>query len=284
MKTVKSTMKLSKYLERIEYKGMGEPNVATLVALHEAHVCSVPFENLDVQLGRTLSTLIEDAYEKIVNNARGGWCYEQNGLFGWALSEIGFGVTRIAASVMREQKGAASNASHLCLLVTSANSETSYLTDVGFGGSMIRPIPLREAEYDQPPFKIGLERLDDRYWRYWESQGEGKFSFDFIEEPACEVALAKKCENLQNDPTSNFVLNLVAQQRSPGEHRMVRGRVLSVARAAGTESRMMASSADLVETLRHEFRLDVHEVAALWPKIIKRHEALFGPDSSQDQS
>ena len=76
-------MKLQRYLDRINYGGSLEPSFATLAALQKAHVCSVPFENLDVQLGRPLSTSIQEAYEKIVINMRGGWCYEQNGLFGW---------------------------------------------------------------------------------------------------------------------------------------------------------------------------------------------------------
>ncbi len=63
-------MQLQHYLDRIQYKGTLEPNLATLTALHRAHVFSVPFENLDVQLGRTLSTDIEQAYEKIVARAR----------------------------------------------------------------------------------------------------------------------------------------------------------------------------------------------------------------------
>lgn len=86
-------MKLSHYLERIEYAGTVEPSTTTLAALLEAHVLAVPFENLDVQLGHATSIRIEDAYEKIVGNARGSWCYEQNGLFGWALARMGFGVT-----------------------------------------------------------------------------------------------------------------------------------------------------------------------------------------------
>ena len=67
-----------------------------------------------------------------------------------------------------------------------------YLVDVGFGGSMIKPIALKEAQYDQPPFTLGLEKLDDHYWRFWENLGAGKFSFDFTEDPACESLLAKK--------------------------------------------------------------------------------------------
>ncbi len=273
-------MKLQRYLDRIGYGGAVEPNFDTLAALQEAHVCSVPFENLDVQLGRTLSIRVDDAYEKIVLNSRGGWCYEQNGLFGWALSKIGFDVTRIAASVMRDQRGEASTASHLCLLVRSTRLKSKHLVDVGFGGSMIKPVVLQEAQYNQPPFKLGLERLDDRYWRFWEDAGDGQFSFDFVDEPADESLLAKKNASLQNDPASNFVLNLVAQQRSVDQHCTLRGRVFSVAKTSVIETTILDSPETLVSILADEFQLDVPEVATLWPRIAARHEILFGNDSS----
>jgi len=273
-------MKLPCYLDRIEFDGAVAPNCATLAALHEAHVCSVPFENLDVQLGRPLSIRIDDAYKKIVVNGRGGWCYEQNGLFGWALSEIGFNVTRIAASVMREQRGEAAEASHLCLVVTLPESETRYLVDVGFGGSMIKPIELQAAQHKQPPFEIGLERLDDRYWRYWEDPGDGKFSFDFSDDPACELSLARKSDDLQCNPASSFVLNLVVQQRHRDRHCSLRGRLFSVSGPGGAESTILESPEAMISILLKEFRLDVRGVADLWPGIVARHEQVFGSDTA----
>jgi len=269
-------MRLQHYLDRIEYDGIVEPIFSTLAALQEAHVCAVPFENIDVQFGRPLSIRTEDAYEKIVVNSRGGWCYEQNGLFGWALSEMGFDVRRIAASVMREQNGEASAANHLCLLVRPPESKTRYLADVGFGGSMVRPIELTEEQHDQPPFNIGLEKLDDHYWRFWESLGDGRFTFDFVDEPACESSLARKSQLLQTDPSSSFVLNLVAQLRSRDRHCMLRGRVFSVARPGFTESTTLDSPEALVSVLSSEFHLEAGDVAGLWPRIAARHEELFG--------
>ena len=270
-------MILQRYLDRIDYSGSVDANLATLAAIQEAHVCSVPFENLDVLLGHPLTTRPEDAYEKIVVNSRGGWCYEQNGLFGWALSEIGFEVTRIAASVMREQRGEASLANHLCLLVRSAESKMKYLADVGFGGSLITPIALMEAEYDRSPFQLGLERLDDHYWRFWEDLGHGRFTFDFTEEPAPESLLAEKSAFLQSDSSSSFVLNLIAQHRSRDAHRMLRGRVFRVAKPGAIKSTTVDSPEALVSILAKEFRLDVPDIAGLWPRITARHEELFGP-------
>ena len=124
------------YLKRIGWSGAITPTLESLGALLRTHNHNVPFENLDVQLGNPLTTSVEEAYDKIVNGNRGGWCYAQNGLFGWALSQIGIDVRRIAASVMRADNGHTSNANHLALLVSFPSDDTRWLVDVGFGGSL----------------------------------------------------------------------------------------------------------------------------------------------------
>lgn len=262
-------MELAQYFDRIAFRGNATPTFANLCELQRAHVCAVPFENLDVQLGRPVTIDAEAAYQKIVVGNRGGWCYEQNGLLAWALSEMGFDVTRVAAAVMRDERGEISTANHLCLLVDE------HLVDVGFGGSLFEPIRLEQTEYAQAPFRLGLRQTDDGYWRFWEDLGSGEFSFDFVAEPADESALASRCEFLQSDPSSNFVLNLVAQLRSPEQHKSLRGRVLSIATPDGIESQTLNSAEELVTTLAEQFQLDVPEVADLWPKISARHDEVF---------
>jgi len=267
--------RLQRYLDWIGYRGACRPDSKVLAALQEAHVCAVPFENLDVQFGRTLSIAVDAAYEKIVNTGRGGWCYEQNGLFGWALTEIGFDVTRVAAAVMRHERGEISEANHLCLLVRIPGSKQTFLADVGFGGSMLRPIRFRESEHDQVPFRLGLQKLDDDYWRFWEDVGRAPFSYDFIPESADESALAHRCAYLQTDPASGFVLNMVVQLRSPTEHRALRGRIFRLVSSFGTKSRILDTADELVATLADQFHLNVPEAADLWPRIEARHETLL---------
>lgn len=273
-------MEIATYLERIRYAGRLEPDFATLSALLRHHALSVPFENLDVQLGRPLTTRIEDAYEKIVINARGGWCYEQNGLFGWVLKELGFDVTRVAAAVMREQRGDWSLATHLTLVVSCPGSATRYLVDVGFGGSMLEPIVIEDGVCIQPPFRLGLHKLADGHWQFSEDPGDGLFTFDFVDEPAFEEALAEKCGVLQSDPASSFVQTLVAQRRLHDAHMTLRGRVLSVARPGSMESQVLDSAEALVETLATRFSLDIPGIADLWPRICARHEQVFGNDTT----
>ena len=269
-------MNLSSYLARIGFRRTPRPNIVTLRLLQRAHTLAVPFENLDVQLGRPLTTDVREAYEKIVLRRRGGWCYEQNGLFGWALSEIGFEVTRVAAAVMRAERGEVSEANHLALLVRTPDADEAWLADVGFGGSLLDPIRLEERAHRHDPFRLGLRRLDDGYWQFWEDAGDGEFRYDFRPGPASEDALARLCAHLQADPESHFVLNLVAQARTPRRHTTLRGRVLTHIDAGGERASMLGSADQLVQTLAGVFGLDVPEVADCWPRVRERHEQLFG--------
>lgn len=88
-------MKLHDYLARIEYRGPLATDLACLSAIHRQHLLAIPYEDLDVQLGRPLDLDPERIFEKIVTGRRGGWCYEMNGLLCWALREIGFEVQRM---------------------------------------------------------------------------------------------------------------------------------------------------------------------------------------------
>jgi len=267
-------VRLETYLERITFDGALSPTFDTLAQLLAHHVRTIPFENLDVQLGRPLTTNPAEAYDKIILNRRGGWCYEQNGLFGWALTEIGFDVTRVSAAVMRAKRGDVADANHLCLIVRLNDTDQLYLVDVGFGGSMIKPIPLKSSEHEQTPYRIGLRRTDDGRWQFWEDLGKGEFTFDFEAIEADEAALDAKCEFLQTDASSGFVQNLVAQIRLPDAQKTVRGKLFSHATPNGVETRVIESPGELASLLADSFYLDVSEVAGLWPKIEARHEDL----------
>src|SRR5205085_8232372 len=93
------TPRVQAYLDRIGYDGPTEPGLITLTGLQRAHMLSVPFENLDVHLGRRLVLDPAANFEKIVGRRRGGWCFELNGLFGWLLEQLGFDVTLLGSRV-----------------------------------------------------------------------------------------------------------------------------------------------------------------------------------------
>lgn len=266
-------MDVADYLKRIGFAGSAAPDLATLTAIVQAHVSAVPFENVDVQLGRPLDTSVERAFDKIVNRRRGGWCYEMNGVLGWALRELGFDVTRIAAGVMRETMGDAQMGNHLALIVTL---DRRYLVDGGFGSALWAPLPMALGERWDEPFAVSLRAEADGYWRFNETLHGSPFSFDFRDAAADEALLAAKCAWQQSHPASPFVQNVVAQKRESARvHLTMRGRVFTRNDAERAHKRVIETREEWLALMRDVFGIDEKEMAGLWPAICQRHDELF---------
>jgi N-hydroxyarylamine O-acetyltransferase len=270
-------MDLDAYFRRIDYSGARELTVAVLDAVMRAHLAAIPFENLDQQLGRRVTRDLSSVFEKVVGRRRGGWCFEQNGLLGSALQTIGFDVTPVAGGVRRNLAGDGALGNHLALVVRLDGRP--WLVDVGFGNSLARPIPLETGEHHHPPYRLRVYRTDDGYWRFEETAEGDPFSFDFRDEPADPAKLDWHQANFQDDPQSNFLLNLIAMRRAGATHRTLRGRLLTVRGEGEPRKRVLASADELVAVLRDDFGLDVPEIATRWPVIVERHGALFGEDA-----
>ena len=267
-------MDIQAYLDRVGFTGVPRPDLATLQALHRGHSLAIPYENLDVQLGRPLTTDPAAAFDKIVGRRRGGWCYEMNGVLGAILAEIGFRVTRLAGCAMRRERGELATANHLVLRVDLP--EGPWIADVGFGDGPRDAYPLREGPVVSGGFECRLERLDADWWRLTNHPFGGAPDFDFTLEPADEAVLAAKCHELQTAPDSGFVLNAVAQRHQEGEIRLLRGRTFRRITPAGLAQETLIADADaFVALLAAEFALDLPEAATLWPRIAARHEELF---------
>jgi N-hydroxyarylamine O-acetyltransferase len=130
-------MDVERYLERIGFAGTVSHDLATLERLQRAHLSTVPFENLNVYHRVGVRTDTDWSVDKIVAGNRGGWCFENNGAFGWLLDELGFEVIRLGAAVLLG--GPATVIDHLCLEVML---DEPWLVDVGFGDSFIVPLAL----------------------------------------------------------------------------------------------------------------------------------------------
>ena len=144
---------LAGYFDRIGYSGPAQATVETLHALVAAHNRSIPFENLDPLMGIPVADLGPDALtDKLVRRRRGGYCYEQNGLMGYVLVELGFGVERLAGRVVWMNPNPALPAqTHQVLSVAVPGVDGRFLVDVGFGGqTLTSPIRLRPVRYSAP--------------------------------------------------------------------------------------------------------------------------------------
>ncbi len=258
---------LEAYLDRIGFVGTPRADLGSLIRIHRGHAFSIPYENLDVQLGRPITRAREEAFEKIVQRGRGGWCYEMNGLLSLALEQAGFKVRRLAGAVLREVLGEASIGNHLVILV-DLDGET-WLCDAGFGDGLIEPMRLAPGDFAVGPYRCSLQRIEGGWWRYRNDPRGGAPSFDFHEDVTDESLLEANCRWLQTDPASPFVQNAIVQRWTPGVFYALVGRVLSMVDETGKTSRTLETAEAYLDTLRTVFGLDIPEAAALWPKFLE---------------
>ena len=135
---------LDLYLARI---GLQEAPAATaegLAQLQRAHRLAIPFENLDVILGRGIAVDSASVFAKLVTARRGGYCFEQNRLFGDALDALGFAARPLLARVWLGSEGPPPPRTHTLCLVTIDGQD--WIADAGFGGSYAPPMPLADGE------------------------------------------------------------------------------------------------------------------------------------------
>lgn len=136
-----SGLDLDAYFARIGWGGGTGPSYDTLAGLVEAHTGHIPFENLDVLLGRGVRLDLEGLQDKLVRRHRGGYCFEHATLLGAALDKIGFRPIRHAARVVLTSPQQESPRTHMFLTVP-VEGET-FLVDPGFASfSARRPLPL----------------------------------------------------------------------------------------------------------------------------------------------
>ncbi len=108
---------LNHYFARINWSGAAAVNIDTLRALHLKHNCTIPFENLDVLLPREIQLDNQSLEEKLVIARRGGYCFEQNGVFERVLRELGFNVRSLLGRVVLSNPPALPPRTHRLLLV-----------------------------------------------------------------------------------------------------------------------------------------------------------------------
>ena len=200
-------MNLGAYLDRIRFVQPLRTDAATLRALHRAHMLSVPFENLDIHAGRRIELSLPRLYDKIVRRRRGGFCYELNGLFAWALSEMGFWVQLHSARVCGAD-GPGAEFDHLVLQVFA---ERNWLVDVGFGDSFLEPLRLEEgAISEQQSIGYRLSQSDNDWTLHRrDPDGDWQRQYLFTLVPRSLSDFDARCAWHQTDPRSHFTRNRI---------------------------------------------------------------------------
>jgi N-hydroxyarylamine O-acetyltransferase len=163
-------MNLEAYLARIGYRGPRVPTLAVLRDVVCAHARSIPFENLDVLLGRGISLDDEAVERKLVHDRRGGYCFEQNSLLLRALTALGFSAAPLSARVrVNQPPGVIPPRTHLFLRVELDG--VPWLADVGIGGlSPTGPFRLDAIGIDVCEFTLEeMPAIDRELSNWWTS-------------------------------------------------------------------------------------------------------------------
>ncbi len=251
----------SAYLERIGYQGDLTPTAETLSALHLAHQRAVPFENLDIHLGRPIVLDEELLFDKIVRQRRGGFCYELNGLFAALLRQLGYDVTLLAARFPTSEETVYPELDHLILLVRAEDVEQPLLADVGGGrGSFAYPLLAQTSEILEQPiagasFRLLPEGERCQLWRQ-EPDGEWERSYAFTWRPRQLIDFAEACWFHQTSPESHFTQKRVCTLLTEsGRITLSEQRLITTVN--GTRSERELDDAAYVETLRAAFGIDL---------------------------
>ncbi len=243
------------YLDRIGLKpaAMGAPDLATLSALHLAHASHIPFENIDVLLGRQIRLDVPSLEAKLVRDRRGGYCFEQNTLFAAALEAMGFAVTGLAARV---RVGSAQILPRTHMLLRVDLEVEPWIADVGFGRfGLLQPIPLlADVETTQWSWQFRL-RKNAQSWVLQARQSEGwEDQYEFTLEPQQPVDYDPPNHFCATHPQSRFLRVLTVQLPTPEARKMVRNRDFTIRSAAGETTRPIGED-ELLPLLEREFGL-----------------------------
>ncbi|WP_433252982.1 arylamine N-acetyltransferase family protein [Streptosporangium sp. CA-135522] len=275
------------YLRRIGVRIDGPPSAESLRLLHRAHLERVPYECLEIWLGRPTTVDPVESAARIIGG-RGGYCFHLNGAFSLLLEALGYEVTRhLGGPQHRVADPAGADGGHLSLTVSGLPSEDNpgggWMVDQGLGDGFHEPLPLVEGVYRQGPFAYGLRPspAEPGGWRF-DHDPRGTFlGLDFRAEPAEMAEFAAMHEFLSTSPESGFVRVATVQRRDAGGVDILRGLVLT--RLGDHEHAMTAETErDYFEILADVFGLPLDDVtpterAKLWGRLWTAHERWGAP-------
>ena len=249
---------LPAYLRRIGYQGAVEPTRRVLEALHLAHATHIPFENLDILLGRPIALDLASLQAKLVARRRGGYCFEHNLLFAAVLREFGFEPVMLAARV-RHRSTAILPRTHMLLLVEAEGCR--WLADVGFGGEgLLLPVPFDSGE-ETRHYAWSYRVIEEARIGNWVLQSHRSggwvdlYAFSLEAQQAVDYEIAN--HYMSTHPDSRFVQTLTVQLPGTQRRMILRNRDLIDDRGDAVLERRIESDEEFVSALQEYFGLDM---------------------------
>ncbi|MFC4252072.1 arylamine N-acetyltransferase family protein [Sinimarinibacterium flocculans] len=263
------SVNLDAYVARIGYTGAHVPTLATLCALAERQPARIPFEAIDVRLGRGVDLDPAAVDAKLLHAGRGGYCFEQNGLLRRVLLALGFEVTGLAARVrwLLADDAPPTPRTHMVLKVIVDGE--AWLVDAGFGScTPTTPLNLRSraaqrSAHEAYRFVDGSHGtlLQARIDEHWVPV------YEFTEEPQLDADYALYNWHTSTHPQSHFRHQLIVARVTSEARYALRDATLSVRRSGGELSRHRLDADGIEQALAEVFGL---RVEPSWRAMIER--------------
>ncbi|MDD3218946.1 MAG: arylamine N-acetyltransferase [Lachnospiraceae bacterium] len=134
--------------KNVKIKDVSTLDAKTLNQIIWSGMTHIPFENFDVyDEKKTPDLTVEHLYKKIVEDSRGGYCFESNHLLFDFLESIGYEIYPILVRIVWG-RGGVPTATHRAAIVTIEQEQ--YYCDIGYGG----PAPRGIVKLDKHPQQI----------------------------------------------------------------------------------------------------------------------------------
>jgi N-hydroxyarylamine O-acetyltransferase len=225
---VSEEVRLNAYFERIGFAGSIAPTFETLDMLHALQPAAIPFENLDLLLGRPVLLDQPSLNQKLIGAARGGSCFELNLLFLRVLQELGFAARAHLATTLMGRAAAdpAPAPDHLFLTVDIGG--TTFHADVGLGGLMqFAPLKLRGGLEQHTPLETYRITGEDpalrlEYLRKQDGEPSWRPLYQFSLAEADDAVFKATSDRLGADPQGFLRRHLLVERSSTSGRRLLR--------------------------------------------------------------
>ncbi|WP_067717124.1 arylamine N-acetyltransferase family protein [Nocardia yamanashiensis] len=259
---------LDGYLSRIGFTGERTPTLATLRELVGRHTTTVPFENLEIILGRGIPLDVESLQDKLIRRRRGGYCYENVGLFAAVLERLGFEFTGLSGRVTMGAPGLRPP-THALLRVTPADDDRAWLCDVGFGSGPLEPVELNPDRGEialgawRYRLELGSGALGSELWTLHQFGRDGWIDrYTFTMNPQYRIDYAVGNHFVSTSPRSPFTMRPFVQRFGPEVHHQLDGTTWTLAHPDGTGETRELSAAELPKILSEVFDIDLDDADA----------------------
>lgn len=250
-------MNIKAYLERINYHGSLAPSAGTLRALQLAHLLTVPFENLSIHVGQPIVLEDEALFTKIVEQRRGGFCYEANGLFAALLRALGFDVQMLSAEVANAEGDFSPAFDHMALMVSL---KERWLVDVGFGDSFLEPLLLDERSEQTQGSRAYKILPDGAYLILMQRHDVDKWKalYRFTLQPHVYADYEEMCRYHQTSPQSHFTrARICSRATEEGRISLSEMRFITTSEKGGRQERNLESREEYAAILREQFGITI---------------------------